>query len=407
MRSRVAAVGTAVDPALAVLAFIGFISQVGISVMLPLLPLFATELGATPMVLGLLTSSFAVTNAVSQLGTGFLAERFGARAFITGGIGLYAAMNALIATAAAAPWLIAWRSLAGVGGGAMIVSERIYIADVTHPSRRAFANGIISAAHSAGSVAGPAVGGLAASIGGLRAPFVLVAATSAIAFVGTLFLPRASAHASDAEHAEGGGRRVEYGALALLLVANMAIMASYGAFITSYAPLATERLGWSTLDVGIAFSFFGAGSIVFGPYLGHLADRRSRRLIAAVSTLPVAAFSVGLIAGLPQPVIYALAVGAGAGLTGYNASWFALLADASGTARRGRTFGIVSGASNAGIVVGALAAAELWSRIDVAAPMVLAVGMVVAAGVAVAAYRPVRPASSPGAPSPAETENPA
>jgi len=387
--SRVATVASGLDPALAVLAFIGFISQVGISVMLPLLPLFASELGATPFVLGLLTASFAVTNAIGQLGTGFLVDRFGSRPFMSGGVGLYAAMNALIATSSAAPWLIAWRSLAGFGGGAMIVSERIYVTEVTHPARRAFANGIISAAQSAGTVTGPAVGGLAASIGGLRAPFVIVAATSAIAFVGTLFLPRPkrvdrAARGDDIAVAEP----VPYRSLALLLAANLAIMASYGAFITSYAPMATERLGWSTLEVGIAFSFLGAGSILLGPPLGHVADRYGRRPVAAWSTLPIAAFSLSLVLGLPQAATFALAVLAGAGLTGYNASWYALLADVAGERRRGRTFGIVSGVSNAGIVVGALAAAELWSRVDIAAAQVFAIVAVLAAGAAIVAFRP-------------------
>ena len=36
--------------------------------MLPLLPLYASELGAPPFMLGLLTSAFAITNAVGQLG---------------------------------------------------------------------------------------------------------------------------------------------------------------------------------------------------------------------------------------------------------------------------------------------------------------------------------------------------
>src|SRR3990170_7504071 len=200
--SRARSVAGAIDPALGVLAFVGFISQVGIAVMLPLLPLYATELGAPPFVLGLLTSSFAVTNAVGQLGSGFLAERWGARRMMTGGVGLYATMKPLIATAASAPWLLAWRSLAGFGGGAMIISERIYLAQVVAPARRAFSNGIISAAQSAGSVAGPAVGSVAAAIGGLRAPFVLVAVTSAIAFVGTFFL---RAPATDARRAEMAG----------------------------------------------------------------------------------------------------------------------------------------------------------------------------------------------------------
>jgi len=45
------------SPAIALLGAMAFITQVGVSIMLPLLPLYATHLGATPTVLGLLTSS--------------------------------------------------------------------------------------------------------------------------------------------------------------------------------------------------------------------------------------------------------------------------------------------------------------------------------------------------------------
>ena len=103
MGSRVGRVVGAVDPALGLLAAIGFVSQVGISVMLQLLPLYATELGAPPIVLGLLTSAFAVTNAFGQLGAGFLSERWGARRLMTAGLALYGAMNALIATSPSLP----------------------------------------------------------------------------------------------------------------------------------------------------------------------------------------------------------------------------------------------------------------------------------------------------------------
>ena len=388
LSSRVRRVAGAIDPALWVLAFIGFISSVGISVMLPLLPLYATELGAPPFVLGLLTSSFAVTNAVGQLGSGFLAERWGPRRTMTGGLGFYATMNALIATAASAPWLLAWRSLAGFGGGAMIISERIYIAQAVQPARRAFSNGIISAAQSAGSVAGPAVGSVAAAIGGLRAPFVLVAVTSGIAFVGTLFL---RAPATDPPHADADDAAaddpVPVRALGTLLVANIALLASYGAFITTYAPMATTRLGWSIVDVGIAFSFFGAGSIALGPWLAHMADRVGRRPIAVLAPAPLAAFAIGLVAGLPQPAVYALAFIAGGGLTAFSAAWYALLADTAGERRLSRTFGIISAASTIGIVVGALSAAELWTRIDISAGMLLAALMPLVACAAMLAFR--------------------
>jgi len=386
--SRLQRVVGAVDPALGLLAAIGFVSQLGISVMLPLLPLYASELGAPPIVLGLLTSSFAVANAFGQLGTGFLSDRWGAQRLMTGGLALYGAMNALIATAASAAWLLTWRTAAGFGGGAMIVSERIYLAQSIAPARRAFANGIISAAQSAGQVAGPAFGGIAAAIGGLRAPFVIVAVTSAVALVGTLFLP---ARERDADPAEDDGQPAEpirVGPLAALLVANLALLASYGAFITTYAPLATTRLGWEVFEVGIAFSLFGAGSILLGPPLAHLADRTGRRRVAILAPITMGAFGAGLVIGLPQPAAYGLAVVTGAGWTAFNASWYALLADTAPTRRLGRTFGVINAISALGIVVGALAAAELWTRVDIVAGMMVGVIAPFVAVLAMLAYRP-------------------
>jgi MFS family permease len=389
LRSRVSQVAGAVDPALGVLALVGFISQVGIGVMLPLLPLYATELGAPPRVLGLLTSSFALTNAVGQLATGFLAERLGSRRMMTGGMGLYATMNALIATAASAPWLLAWRSIAGFGGGAMIVAERIYIAQVTRPERRALANGIISAAQSAGTVAGPAVGSIAAAIGGLRAPFVLVAITSGIALVGTLFLPSPATRSTRMKRAgDDAEEPIQFGPLAALLVANLALLASYGAFITTYAPLATSRLGWTVVDVGVAFSFVGAGSIVLGPWLAHLGDRIGRRRIALGAPVLISAMGFGMVIGLPHVAIIGLAFLAGGGLTAFSASWYALLADTAGEHRLERTFGVISAASTGGIVLGAVSAAELWSRVDITAGMLLAGAIPLVACVAMFAFRP-------------------
>jgi predicted MFS family arabinose efflux permease len=230
-------------------------------------------------------------------------------------------------------------------------------------------------------VAGPAFGGLIAAIGGLRAPFVVVAVTSAMAFVASLALPRARAAqaASEAERDPDGDGHSNRGALAVLLVANLAMMAGYGAFITTYAPLATQQLGWSTVDVGLAFSAFGAGSILLGPPLAHLADRTSRRGVAMVSTLGPALFILLLVVGADRAAVWGFGVVAGAGLTGFNAAWYALLADASSVRRRGRNFGVVSAASNTGIVIGAMAAAQLWERVSLTAGLASAAALILLA----------------------------
>lgn len=392
MITRARAAVLAVDPALALLAFIAFIAQIGIAVMLPLLPLFATELGATPVVLGLLTSAFAVTNGIGQFGAGFLSDRWTSRRFLSGGLALYASMNALIATAASGGWLLLWRTLAGFGGGALIVTERLYLTEISPRARLAFANGILSAASSAGMVLGPAFGGLIAAVGGLRAPFVVVALTSGIALVASLALPRggrASPAAAEVEEPVVDEPPDRAGIVALLLT-NLAMLAGYGGFITTYAPLATERLAWTTVDVGLAFSCFGAGSIVMGPPLAHLADRTSRRVVAIGGIIPVIAFGLALVVGLPIWAVFGVAVLAGAGLTAFNACWYALLADASGTRARGRIFGVVSAVSNAGIVIGATAAAQLWERFDLVAGMGSAVIATALALVPMLAFSPRR-----------------
>jgi len=357
-----------------------FISQVGISIMLPLLPLYATSLGATPTVLGLLTSSFAVLIAVGQLGGGYLVERIAPRRLVSLGIGTYAAANVLISTAGAALPLIAFRSVAGLGAGVNQVSERLYVAQAIDRTRFAFANGVLSAAGSAGSVLGPTVGGLLVGIADLRLPFLVVSATSALAFLGSLFLPKpaaearapgagattavASAGASPATPNTGRGfswstaTRV----LVLLFLIQISFQASFGSFITTYAVFTTERLGWATAEVGLVFSAFGLGSILLGPVLANLADRRGRRDVAILGAGLILLFPIAFVAELPRPVLYLVSVVSGAGVTALEASYFALLADATDGGRRGRAYGWITALSSLGIVVGATAASQLWDR---------------------------------------------
>ena len=119
-----------------------------------------------------------------------------------------------------------------------------------------------------------------------------------------------------------------------------------------------------------------------------MADRIGRRTIAIAAPPAIAAFGLGLVMGLPQAAIYGLAVVAGGGLTAFSAAWYALLADTAGERRLGRTFGVINALSSLGIVVGALAAAELWDRVDVVAGMLVGVIAPLVASAAMVLFRP-------------------
>ncbi len=365
-----------------------FITQVGVSVMLPLLPLYATNLGAGPEVLGLLTSSFAVLIAAGQLIGGYLVGRFAARRLVSLGIGIYAAANVLISTAGAAIPLIAFRSLAGFGSGVNQVSERLYVAQAIDRSRLAFANGVLSAAGSAGSVLGPAVGGLLVVVSDLRVPFLLVAGTSTLAAIGSLFLPRPPVESVEAREARSAAaedhsaRTAVSRLLVILFLVQTSFQAGFGAFITTYAVFAQTRLGWATAEVGLVFSAFGLGSIVLGPVLANLADRRGRRDVAILGAGLIFLFPIVFVLEAPRPVLYLVSIVGGAGVTALEASYFALLADATDGGRRGRAYGWVSALSSLGIVVGAIAASQIWARTgDVGLGLLMtAVALAVVAG---------------------------
>ena len=377
---RLTSWGRGLSPAIALLGAMAFITQVGVSIMLPLLPLYATSLGATPTVLGLLTSSFAVLIAVGQLAGGYLVERVAPRRLVSFGIVTYATANVLISTAGAALPLIAFRSLAGLGAGVNQVAERLYVAQAIDRTRLAFANGVLSAAGSAGTVLGPTVGALLVGVADLRLPFLAVGFTSTIAAIASYFLPKpraegpartvdptAAGAAIDAAPAKPAvGSRFRWSTatriLALLFLIQTSFQAMFGAFITTYAVFTQERLGWATAEVGLVFSAFGLGSILLGPVLANLADRRGRRDVAILGAGLLLLFPISFAAQAPRPILYLVSVLGGAGVTAVEASYFALLADATDGGRRGRAYGWITALSSLGIVVGATAASQLWDR---------------------------------------------
>src|SRR3954463_4618382 len=152
---------------LLVLFVTAFVDMVGLTMIVPLLPFYATELGANATVVGLLVSAFSVAQlAVAPLWGNF-SDRYGRRPAILAGLLLTSCAYVIFGFAGSVPVLLLSRLVQGLGGGTIGVVQA-YVADASAPEQRTKSLGWLSAVTSLGAVAGPAFGSLMISLGGGR-----------------------------------------------------------------------------------------------------------------------------------------------------------------------------------------------------------------------------------------------
>lgn len=141
-----------------------FVDMIGFTMVLPLLPFYATRLGADASVVGALVASYPFAQLAVSPFWGRLSDRYGRRPLILAGLMLSAAAYVLFGLAESLWLLFASRMVQGAGGGITGVVQA-YVADAVEPEERTKALGWLTAATSAGVMIGPAGGSLATYLG--------------------------------------------------------------------------------------------------------------------------------------------------------------------------------------------------------------------------------------------------
>src|SRR3954471_24103899 len=160
---------------LLVLFVTAFVDMVGLTMIVPLLPFYATELGASATVVGLLVSAFSVAQLAVAPVWGRFSDRYGRRPAILAGLLLTSCAYVIFGFAGSVLVLLVSRLVQGLGGGTIGVVQA-YVADASPPERRTKNLGSLWVGPSLGAVAGPAFGSLMISIGGRSAPGLASAA---------------------------------------------------------------------------------------------------------------------------------------------------------------------------------------------------------------------------------------
>ena len=122
-----------------------FIDLLGFGLIIPILPTFSKELGATDFQTGLLASSYSLMTFLFAPLWGTLSDRIGRRPVILFSITITGLAYLLFSHSNTLLLVMLSRVLAGIGS-ANISAAQAYIADITTPENRAKNMGMIGAA---------------------------------------------------------------------------------------------------------------------------------------------------------------------------------------------------------------------------------------------------------------------
>lgn len=348
--------------------------------LLPTLPLYLRDLGASDGAIGIVMGCFALTSMVLRPWTGWGADRWGRRPFMLAGAAVFLVAPLGYALSAGVLALVTVRLLHGAGMALFPTAATALVADVAPPERRGEFLGLFGAAGSIAMALGPITGvGLVK-----RGDFLVLFAASALTALVALALTSAAREtlAAPSPVPFTLASTLSVPALGPSLVMGC-LMLTYGALVT-FLPLHAQHLG---VNPGVFFLVYALVlTLARGP-AGRLSDRRGRAPVAAAG-LAVAATALVVLAVSEGALVLAV-VGALYGLGG-GAAQPALVAwcvDRVARADRGRAMGTFFTALELAIAIGAMSSGLAVARWGFAATF-LAIAGVALVGAVVALLGP-------------------
>lgn len=359
---------------LAELLFAVFVSMVGFGLVVPLLPLYARNFGASGLELGIITSMFALTRVLTSYAGGHFADKIGRKRVISFGLFVYA-LNMFLFGVATELWhLYALRAVQGAASGVVWPAATVMAADIVKFEDRGKAMGLFSMMWDLGMAFGPFIGGALSDIISMSFSFYVC---SGMAFVSAvLIVLRVKETATHVTHEkEKQTERKELTpykkVLVGLCVGGFTTSFALGLTMTVLSVYGNEALGFSEALIGTIFGIRGITRFFVKPLTGELSDIYGKRIFLligrTINSLATASivFARSFVAFL-TPVIVA-AAGTGMAMPSNNA----LVTSIAYKETRGKVMGLFSTGRNLGLLVGPLLGGWAYDNISRSTPFLL------------------------------------
>lgn len=298
---------------------IGFAAFFASYLRLPVMPLFAATLGATPVQVGTINGAFMLTAGLLSIPAGLLADRTGRKLPIIAGLTAIAVSSLLVAVCHQPGEMIATYILFGVGLAAFAPGMLSLVTDVMPSDRLGLAYGWYTTAIYIAMTLGPATGGYLANQLGFRQVFVISGILLAIVMLLAIFvLPQGSPRHKTELHAALAasiGLLHNSNLMACLLATTVSCI-GFGVFLT-FLPLYASLQGYDPAQVGLVFAAQAITNVIGRVPIGRFADRVDRRwlVVAGLLFLAIALITMGQAVLLSHLIISAVVMGFGMALT--------------------------------------------------------------------------------------------
>jgi len=284
----------------------------GMTLVIPLLTIYAETLSASPLQATMLISVYAAFQLVSGPIIGQLSDRFGRKPLLLiSQVGTFIGF-VLMARAQTLLALYFARILDGATAGNLSLAQA-YISDHTRPADRAKSFGLIGIAFGVGFFIGPTLTGYLAARYSLTTPIYLAACMSAASVLCTAALlkgGRQSTNAFDDRRASLHWRTyADYftrPSLSRQLMQFLFFITSFSMFISGFALFAERRFTYDgqpfgPREIGYVFGYVGFLTIILqGGLIGRLVTRFGETALVAAGfvTLAVGYFGLGLASSI-------------------------------------------------------------------------------------------------------------
>ncbi len=262
-----------------------FTAVTGVGIVVPLLPVYAHDLGASGLYIGLIFGAFSVSRTFLLPYFGRMSDMKGRKPFIVIGLFLYALVSLAFIFSKTVDALIIIRFVQGIASAMMMPALQAYVGDITPEGTEGFTMGLFNMSMFFGLSLGPLMGGMINDRFSLEAAFVCM---GILAIIGSLLsfclLPQTRYEKVLKRQADLVGWKtfIKDSELVGLFIFRFAYTAVIG-IIWGFLPVyADSRFSLSSSDIGLLVMIGILSSGVIHVPMGYLADIMNKKIMVII-----------------------------------------------------------------------------------------------------------------------------